>query len=177
MLISEVVAITDSEELVGSDDLETLVNEETSVEADNESYKVIRVVDGDTFEVMIDGNKETVRVIGINTPETLDPRKPVECFGREASDFAKNMLTGKSVSLVIDPTQDETDKYQRLLRYVTLADGRDYGETMIVGGYAYEYTYQIPYQKQSVYKQAEAEAKTGGAGLWSADTCSGSKKN
>jgi micrococcal nuclease len=171
-LVSEVVAVTDSEESVVSDD------EEISVTAGGteESYKVTKVVDGDTLKVLISGTEETVRVIGINTPETLDPRKPVECFGREASDFAKNLLTGKSVNLVIDPTQDETDKYHRLLRYVTLADGRDYGGAMIRGGYAYEYTYIIPYEKQSVYKSAQAEAKASGAGLWSSKTCDGSKK-
>lgn len=171
-MISEVVVITGEEEIIIRDEEEISPSENLP----KDSYKVTRVVDGDTLKVLIGDKEETVRVIGINTPETVDPRNPVECFGREASDYAKSLLTGKSVSLVIDPTQDATDKYQRLLRYVTLPNGRDYGETMIRSGYAYEYTYQIPYERQSVYKETQDEAKASGTGLWSSETCDGSKK-
>ena len=72
-------------------------------------FKVTKVVDGDTIDVEIDGKVERVRLIGINTPETVDPRKPVECFGREASDRAKKVLGGQSVMLEADATQDERD--------------------------------------------------------------------
>jgi micrococcal nuclease len=175
-LVSEVTTATEEEQSIVSDQI-TVPKVQTDKKRPPEetAYKVSRVVDGDTLKVMINGTEETVRVIGINTPETVDPRKPVECFGHEASDFGKGLLTGKNVTLTIDPTQDETDKYHRLLRYVTLPDGHDYGEVMIRSGYAYEYTYQIPYEKQSVYKSAQAEAQQEERGLWSSDTCSGNK--
>lgn len=134
-------------------------------------YKVTKVVDGDTIAVDIDGKTETLRLIGINTPETVDPRKPVECFGKEASDKAKAVLTGKSVRLESDSTQDERDKYGRLLCYVFLADGTSFNKMMISEGYAYEYTYNTPYKYQTEYKQAEKEAKEAQKGLWAAGLC------
>lgn len=149
--------------------------EDPSASAGAESVQVIQVVDGDTLKININGREETIRVIGINTPETVDPRKPVECFGKEASDKAKEILTGKNVTLEIDNSQDNIDKYGRLLRYITLSDRSDYGKYMIENGYAYEYTYEIPYQKQSVYKSAQAEAKSEQVGLWSPGACGGSK--
>ncbi len=134
-------------------------------------YKVTKIVDGDTITVDIAGKIETLRLIGINTPETVDPRKPVECFGKEASNKAKEILTGKSIRLEADSTQDERDKYGRLLRYVFLADGTSFNKMMISEGYAYEYTYNIPYKYQIEYKQAEKEAKEAQKGLWAAGVC------
>lgn len=139
-----------------------------------ELHKVIRVVDGDTIIVDLDGKNETIRLIGINTPETVDPRKPVECFGKEASDRAKSLLQGTSVRLEADPTQGERDKYGRLLRYVFLADGTDFNLKMIADGYAYEYTYDTPYKYQSEFKQAQATAQQVKRGLWADDACASS---
>lgn len=136
-------------------------------------YKVSSVVDGDTVKVTINGSTETIRIIGLNTPETVDPRKPVECFGKEASGKAKELLLGKTVALETDPSQGERDKYGRLLRYVTLPDGRDFGKTMIAEGYAYEYTYNTPYKYQKSYQEAQTSARTGQIGLWSPNTCNG----
>ena len=135
--------------------------------------KIEKVVDGDTVNVLIDGKNEKVRIIGINTPETVDPRKPVECFGREASDRAKSILSGQTVKLVDDPTQDNRDKYGRLLRYVFLTDGTDFGLQMINQGYAYEYTYDIPYKYQTEYKAAQKEAEKSKLGLWGDVACGG----
>ncbi len=137
------------------------------------SYKVVKVIDGDTFSVL-DGDKTLkVRVLGINTPETVDPRRRVECFGHEASDHAKSLLTGQSVRLESDPTQGDKDKYGRLLRYAFLPNGTDYGLEMIRSGYAYEYTYDIPYKYQKEYKSAQMTAEKAKSGLWSDKTCSG----
>ena len=138
---------------------QVVVDEQEVAVAENVSgasatYFVLKVVDGDTVSVDINGITETIRIIGINTPETVDPRKEVECFGKEASDKAKALLEGEYVSLAVDDTQENRDKYNRLLRYVYLADGSDYGKHMIENGYAYEYTYQIPYQHQSEYRNA-----------------------
>jgi len=136
-------------------------------------YSVSSVVDGDTVKVNINGTVTTLRLIGINTPETVDPRTPVQCFGKEASDRAKLLLSGKKVRLEADPTQGELDKYGRLLRYVYLEDGTFFNEKMISDGYAYEYTYNIPYKYQSQFKAAQADAKKNLRGLWSPNTCNG----
>jgi micrococcal nuclease len=138
-------------------------------------YKVVHVVDGDTLDVDIDGRKTRIRVIGIDTPETVDPRKTVQCFGVEASNKAKQTLSNQFVTIESDPTQDDKDRYGRLLRYITLSDGTDYGFFMISNGYAHEYTYHISYEKQSDYRQAESDARDNNRGLWSPDTCSGNK--
>lgn len=135
-------------------------------------YSVVKVVDGDTLAVEIDGKQEVLRLIGINTPETVDPRKPVECFGKEASNKAKEILTGKKVSLESDPTQGELDKYNRLLRYVYLEDGTNFNKMMIEEGYAYEHTYNTPYKYQSDFKDAQKKAESEKKGLWRDDACS-----
>jgi micrococcal nuclease len=134
--------------------------------------QVVKVVDGDTIDVVIGGVKDKIRIIGINTPETVDPRRPVECFGKESSNFAKQTLNGKTVQLESDPTQADRDKYNRLLRFVFLNDGAvDYGKLAISEGYANEYTYEVPYKYQIVYKQTEREARTAKKGLWADNAC------
>ncbi|MEA2088732.1 MAG: thermonuclease family protein [Patescibacteria group bacterium] len=134
-------------------------------------YSVIKVIDGDTITVDIDGNNETLRLIGIDTPETVHPTKTVECFGIEASNKAKNLLTGKKVKLESDDTQGERDKYNRLLRYVFLEDGTNFNKLMINDGYAYEYTYFLPYKYQNEFKQAEQFARENKNGLWADGVC------
>lgn len=134
---------------------------------------VVKVVDGDTIDVSIDGKTERIRLIGINTPETVDPRKSVECFGKEASDKAKSILSGKKVYLEADVTQGERDKYNRLLRYVFLEDNTNFNLQMIKDGYAYEYTYEVPYKYQLEFKAAQKYAQENLKGLWSPDTCNG----
>lgn len=134
-------------------------------------YRVVSVTDGDTFKVNIAGKTETLRLIGINTPETVDPRKPVECFGKEASNRAKQLLIGKKVRLEGDSTQDERDKYGRLLCYAWLEDGTFFNKVMISEGYAYEYTYDSPYKYQTEFKQAQVEAKNNKLGLWADGVC------
>lgn len=133
--------------------------------------QVAKVVDGDTIEVYLNGKKEKIRIIGINSPETVDPRRPVECFGKEASAYARSLLTGKIVTLEADETQANRDKYSRLLRYVYIDGKTDFGLEMIRNGYAYEYTYDLPYKKQAEYKNAQNEAQTKGTGLWGSKVC------
>ncbi len=140
---------------------------------DKQLYQVVSVTDGDTIKVDLNGTTETLRLIGIDTPETVDPRKPVQCFGEEASKKAKETLTGKKVSLEADPTQGERDKYQRLLRYVYLEDGTSFNKWMIQEGYAHEYTYQSnPYKYQTEFKDAERSARDNKKGLWG-NMCNG----
>lgn len=140
-------------------------------------YEVVKVVDGDTLSVLIDGEKETIRLIGLNTPETVDPRRPVECFGLEASKKAKELLTGRKVFLEEDLTQGSRDKYNRLLRYAFRDDGLFYNLWMIENGYAYEYTYDTPYKYAEQFKSAQRIAQDKKIGLWGKETCSGQKIN
>jgi micrococcal nuclease len=139
-----------------------------------ETYAVLRVVDGDTIVVSIGGKSETVRLIGIDTPETVDPRKAVQCFGKEASDKTKELLAGQRVMLEKDPSQGERDKYGRLLAYVYRSDGLSINKYLVEQGYAHEYTYNAPYKYQAEFKAAEAEARQQGSGLWAPGACNGS---
>lgn len=134
-------------------------------------YLVERVVDGDTLSIRVDGASEKLRLIGINTPETVDPRRPVECFGKEASAKAKSMLEGARVRIESDASQDTRDKYGRLLVYVFLEDGTNWNAYMIREGYAYEYTYKLPYKYQAVFKEAERAARQERRGLWADGAC------
>lgn len=136
-------------------------------------YSVVRVIDGDTVDLSIGGKTERMRLIGIDTPETVDPRKPVQCFGKEASAKLKALLTGKSVSLETDPSQDERDKYGRMLGYLFLEDGANINLLMIKEGYANEYTYRVPYKYQATFKAAALAAREAKAGLWADDACAG----
>jgi micrococcal nuclease len=139
--------------------------------AETNLFPVTSVVDGDTIKVNINGKVETIRLIGIDTPETVDPRKPVQCFGVEASNKAKAILTGKKVSLESDSSQGEFDKYNRLLRYVFLEDKTNFNLLMIKEGYAHEYTYDLPYKYQSEFKQAQNIAEINKKGLWASGVC------
>lgn len=138
-------------------------------------YKVEKVVDGDTIKVLINGEKETIRLIGINTPETVDPRRPVECFGKEASSRMKELAEGTTVRLEYDDTQGYRDTYNRMLAYVYLEDGQMLNRKMIAEGYAYEYTYLHPYKYQDEFRKVQKLAEASKKGLWDENTCSGSK--
>lgn len=148
---------------------------ETSTEAETTEtkplYPVLRVIDGDTIVVDQAGVSETVRLIGIDTPETVHPSKPVQCFGTEAAKMTKSWLTDRRVSLEFDPGEGERDKYHRLLAYVYRDDGLFVNLELIRQGYAFEYTYDLPYLHQAEFKEAEAAARAGQAGLWSSAAC------
>lgn len=136
-------------------------------------YKVSKVTDGDTIHVIIEGQDETVRLIGINTPETVDPRKAVECYGKEASARMKELAQGKIVRLEYDESQALRDAYGRLLAYVYLEDGQMINRKMVAEGYAYEYTYMTPYIYQKEFRQLQNIARTSQRGLWAPETCNG----
>lgn len=136
-------------------------------------YSVTDVVDGDTLKVNINGTVETLRLIGLDTPETVDPRKEVQCFGKEASNKAKELLTGKKIRLEKDATQGDKDKYGRTLAYIYTEGGIFYNKYMIEQGYAHEYTYNTPYKYQAEFKQAQKIAEANKVGLWSPTTCNG----
>lgn len=125
-----------------------------------ESKVVARVIDGDTIEFS-DGRR--VRYIGIDTPETVDPRKPVECFGKEAAEENKRLVDGKKVRLEKDVS--DTDKYGRLLRYI-FVDDQMINESLVRGGFAHSSTYPPDIKYQDRLQQAEQEARDNKSGLW-----------
>lgn len=128
--------------------------------AENEGVLVTRVIDGDTIE--IEGGAR-VRYIGIDTPETVDPREPVQCFGVEASNRNKQLVEGKMVRLEKDIS--ETDKYGRLLRYVYVGDNF-VNLTLVQEGYAHSYTYPPDVKYQDQFVEAQRTAREQNKGLW-----------
>lgn len=131
--------------------------------------RVTRVVDGDTIDVRYvdSGLTARVRLLGIDTPEIVAPSRPVECYGREASETTKALLTGKTVGLEADPTQDDVDRYGRQLRYVWL-DATLLNYHLVRAGLAHEYTFQAPYRYQRAFRDAQQQAARARLGLWHA---------
>lgn len=125
-----------------------------------ESYKIKKVIDGDTLLLT---NGEYVRLIGVDTPETKHPQKPVEYFGREAYLFTKRMVEGKQVRLEFD--WQKRDKYGRLLAYVYLMDGTFLNAEAIKQGYGFAYT-KYPFKYLELFRKYEREARENRRGLW-----------
>lgn len=138
---------------------------------DKKTFQVISIADGDTIKLAEIG---TVRLIGIDTPETKDPRKPVQCFGQEASNKIGELLTNSSVYLEFDPAQ-RIDKYGRTLAYVFRNDGLDVNLEMVKQGFAFAYT-KYPNPRSGEFVNAQTEAKSKQTGLWLPSTCNGEQK-
>jgi micrococcal nuclease len=128
-----------------------------------ESATVTRVVDGDTIDVFLNGSKFTIRYIGVDTPETVDPSRPDGCYGQEASDHNKVLVQGKQVELEKDVS--ETDAFGRLLRYVWI-DGQMVNALLVRDGYALASTYPPDVKHQDVFGELQTEAREAGRGLW-----------
>lgn len=128
-------------------------------------YKVSKFVDGDTIQVTMSGVTESIRFIGVDTPETHDPRKAVQCYGQAAAGFTKQLIGNQSVRLEADPLNTNRDRYNRLLRYVYLPDGRLVNAQIISQGYGFAYT-SFPFGKVDQFRQLQAEARQQGKGLW-----------
>lgn len=128
-------------------------------------YKVVRFSDGDTITVDMNGKNETIRMIGVDTPETHDPDTPVQCYGMAASAYTKELIGDQKVRLEADPTNQNRDRYNRLLRYIYLPDGRLVQSEIIKNGYGFSYT-QFPFLKTEEFNALETEAKANNRGLW-----------
>ena len=128
------------------------------------TVRVERVIDGDTIQVRFEGKSYTVRLLGVDTPETKHPTKAVQYFGREASAFTKAHLEGKTVTLARDRTGDTVDRYGRWLRYVLL-DGDNFNARLIREGYAHA-NRLFPFSKRTEFIQLEEQARRRGIGLW-----------
>jgi len=145
---------------------------------DSRLYPVTKIIDGDTFETEIDGKKEKVRMLGIDTPEKFESnkldrdiertgkdKKTIKKLGELSSEYVKKMMTGKKVRLEQDPINDDMDRYGRLLRYVYLEDGTFVNLKIVEEGYANAYTrFEISKKKEIV--EAERKARENKRGLW-----------
>lgn len=130
-----------------------------------ESYDVVRVVDGDTVVLSIDNKPITVRLIGVDTPETVNPKKPVQFFGKEASAYLRKLLTGKKVFIEREPGPSDKDKYGRDLAYLYTDDGLLVNKEIIKQGYGFAYV-KYPFSKMEDFRKAQTEAREAEAGLW-----------
>lgn len=128
-------------------------------------YKVVKFDDGDTIAVDMQGKTETIRFIGVDTPETHDPRKPVQCYGKTASAFTKKLIGDSPVRLEADPLSGNRDRYDRLLRYIYLPNGTLVNEALVTGGYAFAIT-GFPHTKMPDFVRDESAAKAEKRGLW-----------
>ena len=129
------------------------------------TYHVSEFIDGDTIAVDMNGSNEKVRFIGVDTPETHDPRKAVQCFGVAAADFTKKTIGTQPVRLEADPTNTNRDRYNRLLRYVYLPDNTLVNAEIIKQGYGFAYT-GFPFTKMEEFKQDQKQAQEQNLGLW-----------
>jgi micrococcal nuclease len=127
------------------------------------SVRVVHVVDGDTVVVEGARGRETVRLLGVDTPETVDPRKPVQCYGPEASAYTKSRLEGRRVRLELDV--EPRDRYGRLLAYV-LVDGHRYNDDLLRAGYARLLVIAPNGAHATTMLREELAAKRAGLGLW-----------
>lgn len=134
--------------------------------------QVVEVVDGDTLKVSIGGGPtQTVRIIGVDTPETKDPRQPVMCYGAEATAKTQELVDVAGGHVQLEKDVSDTDRYDRLLRYVWLIhpDGtRMLNEELVKGGYAQSSTYPPDVKYQELFVAAQQQARESGAGLWGA---------
>ncbi|MBI3366305.1 thermonuclease family protein [Candidatus Roizmanbacteria bacterium] len=138
-----------------------------SYSQDNVLIKITRVIDGDTVKIE---TGQTVRYIGIDTPELHHPKKPVQCFGKEAYEKNKELVEGKTVKLEKDVS--EKDRYGRLLRYIFLYDPPSTQEALFVNkylvseGYAHSATFPPDVKYADVFVTEQRNAVANKKGLW-----------
>jgi len=148
-------------------DLETTAGERAAwpdPPKDAVAAKVQRVVDGDTFVATVKSRRERIRVIGVDTPESVDPNRPDEPYGQEASSFAKHYLDGEMVRLAGDA--EPRDRYGRMLAYVWLRDGTFWNALLAAEGYAQQLTIPPNVTYASLLRRLVAEARRNDRGLW-----------
>jgi len=136
-------------------------------------FSVVKVEDGDTIIINMNDSQQTIRFVGIDTPEVQSQYRSAMCFGKEASAKTKELLVNQQVYLELDSDQNQIDKYNRLLRYVYRAgDNLFVSKYLVETGYATEYTYQgVPHKYQAEFRQAQVSARTRHLGLWDNRTC------
>jgi micrococcal nuclease len=142
----------------------TTVIRSTDKQPETFTGTVTHVADGDTIRV----EKRTIRLLGVDTPETHDPRKPVQCWGPQAAAFTTSWATGRTATVRTEPSSgDTTDRYGRTLGYVTVRH-QDLGGTLLRKGFARVYVFRgRRFGKLAHYTQLELNARTNGVGRWS----------
>jgi len=132
-------------------------------------YTINHYVDGDTIAVNMNGSIETIRFIGVDTPETHKPNTPVQCYGPQAAAHTKQVISqaGGKVRLQADPLDTNRDRYGRLLRYIYLPDGTLLDEQIIKQGYGFAYL-SFPFSKKDQFAADQQSAQAAKAGLWAA---------
>jgi endonuclease YncB( thermonuclease family) len=128
------------------------------------SAEVRRVTDGDTFVATVRGRQERIRVIGVDTPESVAPNRPDEPFGEESAEFARRHLSGETVRLAGDA--QPRDRYGRMLAYVWLADGTFWNALLVAEGYAQQLTVPPNVTYAGLFGRLVREARSGNRGLW-----------
>lgn len=137
------------------------------------SAQVIRVIDGDTIEVQLPSDvRAKVRLVGLDAPELNSTNtRPPECQAEIAREHLLNLLAGKTVTLEPDVAQADTDRYGRLLRFISVG-GADIGAQMISAGLAKEYQYsKLPHWRVREYQEAQQQAQTAAIGIWNPQIC------
>lgn len=152
-------------------DSSTLSSESSTLGTHNEMVLVEDVIDGDTIRVKMNGESVVVRLIGIDAPELARGGKGDECFARESKARLEELVAQATVRLEGDETQQDTDRYGRLLRYVYTAQGELANKMLIAEGFAFEYTYAKRYVFADEFVNAQQDASQAGAGLWNTSVC------
>lgn len=129
------------------------------------TYAIDHFIDGDTIAVNMNGKVESIRLIGVDTPETHKPHTPVQCYGPAASAYTKQLIGSGRVRLEADSQNTDRDRYNRLLRYVYTSDNKLVEAELIKNGYGFAYT-QFPFSKADVFVRLQDQAKAANKGLW-----------
>jgi micrococcal nuclease len=130
-----------------------------------EKRLVIRVIDGDTIVV---SPNEKVRLIGVDAPETVHPKRTAQCFGKDATEFTRSLVERQTIRLVLDEsnaTRNHKDRYGRTLAYIYFDDGTMLNAELIRRGYAHAYT-RFPFRHAVEFRQLERIARSQAVGLW-----------
>lgn len=128
------------------------------------SYAIKAFNDGDTIVVDMGGTDETIRFIGVDTPETHKPNSPIECYGPAAAAYTKKRIGESRVRLVSDRLTTNRDRYNRLLRYVVLEDGTTLNQELVAKGYGF--AYDFPFARNQEFHDTMTAARTRKNGLW-----------
>jgi micrococcal nuclease len=146
-----------------------LAQDKPSAAAPSPVALVERVVDGDTLVVRLDDQSIKVRLIDVDAPESVDPRRPVQRFARESAAFIRQLVEGKTVRLAYEPAGARIDRYGRTLAYLHRVDDDIFvNRELVAKGYAFAYV-QYPFQYMEDFRAAERSARERGLGLWGPD--------
>jgi len=134
--------------------------------------RVLSVIDGDTVDVMVEGKKERIRLLGIDAPEMGFEGKKEMCFAKESRNALVELIGDQTIIIASDSSQADRDGYNRLLRYISLPDGTLVNKRMVEEGYAREYVFKsLPYQQRQEFQDAQQKAESEHVGMWKEGEC------